>query len=184
MKALIPLMDGYRHFARRYPALFICLNLILVILWLNVIMSFSGEDATVSGGRSARILVGLINAIAPSANITLDNYESIEALDNSEKVLRKLAHMFEYGVLSALAWSALFGFRRIKRKISYIIPVLFVCIIGSIDEKNQTTVEGRYGSWFDVCVDMLGAAIAMFVIYRLIRRYHSLKRETDSRCGA
>lgn len=176
-------MDGYRHFARRFPVLFICINLILVIWWLGVIMWFSGENAEVSGGRSARILVTIVNAVDPSANVTLENYESIALLDNSEKVIRKLAHMFEYAVLATLVWAVLFGFRNLSRRFAYIIPVLLVGLAGSIDEKHQTYVDGRYGSWVDVCIDMLGAVIAVFIAYRLTCRYRALKRETSSNPG-
>ena len=184
MKAFVAVMDACRRFARRRPVPFVCINIILVILWVLVIMSFSDENAYISGGRSARLLVGLVNIFNPSADITLENYDSIEALDNCEKVIRKLAHMFEYGILSALVWSALFGIPRFERRFANIIPVVFAGLIVIIDEKNQTSVEGRYGSWFDVCVDMLGAVIALFVIYHLIRRYRALKREMNSRRGA
>ena len=173
-------MDAYRHFARRYPVLFTGINLVFVCLWVSVIMGFSGEDSEVSGGRSARILVGIINVIAPSADVTLDNYESLEALQNTEKALRKGAHMFEYGVLAMLVWAVLFGIRDLPRRYAYILPVLFVICTGSIDEKNQTTVSGRTGSWVDVCVDAVGALIAVFIAYRLTMRYRLAKRMMNS----
>ena len=122
MKISIRIMDAYRRFARRYPALFIGINLVFVCLWVSVIMGFSGEDSEVSGGRSARILVGIINVIAPSADVTLENYESLEALQNTEKALRKAAHMFEYGVLAMLVWAVLFGFYDLPRRYAYILP--------------------------------------------------------------
>ena len=184
MKMLIRAMDGYRRSARSHPALFVCINLILVISWTGLIMRFSGENAEVSGGRSARILVTLVRAIAPSSGVTLDNYETVLVLDNCEKVLRKLAHMTEYGILAALVWSALYGIKKLSRRIRSLIPPLFVCMIGSIDEINQTRVDGRYGSWFDVCVDLLGALIALIVIYRLIRLYDLRKDMMNSRPGA
>lgn len=171
MNAGFRMMDGYRRFARSHAVIFICVNLILLILWMNLIMCFSGENAEISGGRSARILVGIVNIFDPSANVTLENYDTIEALDNCEKVIRKLAHMFEYAVLAMLAWSVLFGFRHLPRRFAYIIPVVLVCIMGSIDEKNQAVTPGRYGSQIDVCIDMLGAVSAVVTAYRLTCRY-------------
>ena len=179
MRAAEKVMDAYRLFARKYPVLFIGINLMLICLWISVIMGFSSENDEVSGGRSARILVGLVNVIAPSADVTLKNYESLEALQNTEKALRKAAHMFEYGVLAMLVWAVMFGFRDLPRRYAYIMPVLAVICVGSIDEKNQTTVTGRTGSWVDVCVDAAGALIAVFIAYRLTKMYRDLKRRQD-----
>ena len=181
MKFSLKKMDAYRRFARSHPVVFTLINLMLICIWITVIMGFSGENAEVSGGRSSRILVGIINLIAPSADVTLENYESIEALENTEKVLRKMAHMFEYGVLAMLTWAVFFGFRDLPRKYAYCLPVLLVILLGSIDEKRQTTVSGRYGSWFDVCVDAVGAMIAVFIAYRLTMRYRSYFGRSDLR---
>ena len=134
-------------------------------------MKFSGEDADKSGPKSARVVVGIVNAVAPSANVTLENYESVPALHNSERVVRKIAHMMEYGMLSALVFAFLFAFRKLPRIYAYVLPVVFVALIGITDEKNQTTVSGRYGSWFDVCVDVFAAVIVILLIRRLTMRY-------------
>lgn len=168
-------MDAYRRYARRHPLRFIGINLILVALWVGVIMHFSGENADISGGRSARLLVGLVNTVVPSANVTMDNYKSMDALFNAEKVIRKLAHMIEYSVLSILIWSVCFGFRKMPRKYAYILPVIFTASLAVIDERNQTTISGRYGSWFDVCVDITASIITVILAYRLTRRYRALK---------
>ncbi len=147
-------------------------------------MGFSGEDSEVSGGRSAKILVGIINVIAPSADVTLENYETFDQLENTEKALRKAAHMFEYGVLAMLVWAVCFGLSDLPRKYAYILPVLFAVCIGSIDEKNQTTVSGRTGSMIDVCVDATGALIAVFIAYRLTMRYRRAKMMPNSHHAA
>lgn len=175
-------MDAYRLYARRHPIRFICINTILVICWVFVIMRFSGEEADISGARSSKILVGIVNVLAPSADVTLDNYESVAYLHNSEKVVRKVAHMIEYGILTVLIWSVLFGFRDLSRSYAYILPVVFVALLGIIDEKNQTTVSGRYGSWFDVSVDIAASIIVVTLLYHLTRRYRRRKmRENKSR---
>lgn len=175
MNSVMKILDAYRRFARRHPLRFIGICSILIIIWMAVIMRFSGESADISGNRSARMLVGIVNTVAPSADITLDNYEQIPALHNSERVVRKAAHMIEYGILTALIWSLLFGFRDLPRKYSYIFPVIIVFCLGIIDEKNQTTIEGRYGSWFDVCVDTVSAIIIVCLARYLTDRYRRQK---------
>ncbi len=176
----VVVLDVYRRFARSHPVSFICINLIFVILWINTIMWFSGENAEISGGRSAQILVSIVNAVDPDANVTLENYESIVALDNCEKVIRKLAHMFEYGVLAFLVCATSFGFRNLPRRYACIASVLFAGVVGIADERNQTVTDGRYGSWVDVCIDMLGAAIAVMIVYHLTIRYRRRKRKTNN----
>ncbi len=178
---IIKMMDAYRNYARRHPLRFIGINLILVVLWTTVIMRFSGESADISGDRSARILVGIVNTIAPDADVTLDNYETNPRLHNSERVIRKIAHMTEYGLLSFLLFSFLFGFRDLDRKYAYVLPVAFTAVLGTVDEINQTRVAGRYGSLFDVCVDVFAAVIAVLIARRLTLRYRSfsLRRNKD-----
>ncbi len=168
-------MDAYRRYARRHPLRFIGINLILVVLWVCLIMHFSGENADISGGRSARLLVGLVNTVAPSANVTMDNYKSMDALFNAEKVIRKMAHMTEYAMLTVLVWSVCFGFREMPRKYAYVLPVIFTAVLAVIDEKNQTTISGRYGSWFDVCVDITASILTVTLAYHLTKRYRRLK---------
>ncbi|MCR5591235.1 MAG: VanZ family protein [Lachnospiraceae bacterium] len=172
----VKITDAYRGAARRQPVIFVAVNIVLVILWVALIMHFSGEIADVSGQRSAKIVVGIINTVAPSANVTLENYESIEALHNSERVVRKLAHMTEYGILTVLIMSVLFGFRDFPRKCSYLIVVIATAVLATIDEKNQTTVEGRYGSAFDVCIDVAASLIAVRLIFLLTQSYRRKKR--------
>ncbi len=176
----VGMLDAYRRFARRHPIRFIGINIALVVLWIGVIMRFSGENADVSGPRSAKVLVGIVNVVAPSANITLDNYETVDALQNCERVIRKLAHAIEYGILTTLVFAVLFGFKDLPRKYAYILPVVFVFCLGAIDEKNQTTVSGRYGSWFDVCVDTAAAIIVVILIRRLTKRYRLWKIRRNS----
>ena len=180
MKVFVRITDAYRRFARSHPVFFIITNMILVLAWTFVIMRFSGESADISGPRSAKIVVGIVNTVAPSANVTLENYELVPWLHNSERVVRKLAHMAEYSVLTLLIWALLFGFYNLPRKYVNAIPVIATFILGMIDEKKQTTIAGRYGSWFDVCVDTAAAILTVIVIDRLTKRYRRLKKESNN----
>jgi VanZ family protein len=76
-----------------------------------------------------------------------------------DTILRKLAHMAEYGLLWLLWWRAL----------AYPSPALPAAIaIGYAitDELHQTTVEGRHGSPLDVLIDSAGVAVAMALALR------------------
>ncbi len=79
-----------------------------------------------------------------------------------DTVLRKLAHMAEYGLLWFLWWRAL-GYAR---------PALAVAITiayAAGDEFHQSFVEGRHGALSDVAIDALGAGIAAALIVRRLQ---------------
>ncbi|MBO4904429.1 MAG: VanZ family protein [Lachnospiraceae bacterium] len=179
---IVAVMDVYRCFARRHPVCFICVNMVLVLLWVGVIMHFSGEDADVSGRRSSSILVGIIHAMSPSSEVTVNGYDYDPVLINAERVVRKIAHMIEYGILSILIRSLLFGFASLPRVFAYVLPVIGVACLGVVDEMNQRSIPGRYGSLFDVSVDITASVITMFIVYRLTERYRCLKRENNNPC--
>ncbi len=168
-------MDAYRRFARRHPLRFICISVLLVICQVAIIWHFSGENSDISGNRSSSILIGLAGVFAPSANVTKDAIDASETLINCERVVRKSAHMAEYALLTILIWSALFGIRKLPRRYAYIIPVIFVACLGILDEMNQTRIDGRYGSWFDVCVDVTASILTVYLAYRLTKRYRRAK---------
>ena len=83
-------------------------------------------------------------------------------LGSWDLILRKLAHMVEYGLLWFLWWRAL-GYG------NPLVPAAIAIGYAVTDELHQTTVEGRHGSPLDVLIDSAGIALA----YALARRVRS-----------
>ena len=80
-------------------------------------------------------------------------------LGSWDTILRKLAHMVEFGLLWFLWWRALgYGSR--------LWPALIAIAYAVTDELHQTTVEGRVGSPVDVLIDSAGVALAVLVARR------------------
>jgi VanZ family protein len=77
-------------------------------------------------------------------------------------ILRKCAHMTEFGLLWFLWWRAL-GYG------NPLVPAAIAVGYAITDELHQTTVEGRHGSPLDVLIDSAGIALA----YALARRARS-----------
>lgn len=73
-------------------------------------------------------------------------------------VLRKLAHMAEFGVLFLLWWRALGG----RPAAAAAIAIAYAIS----DELHQTTVEGRNGNALDVLVDSVGVGVAWLTARR------------------
>ena len=93
------------------------------------------------------LLMGLIFFLSaqPDLNSGLGTWDTI---------LRKLAHMAEFGLLWLLWWRAL-GYR------GKALPALIAIAYAVIDELHQTTVEGRVGSPLDVLIDSAGVGLAI-----------------------
>ncbi len=77
-----------------------------------------------------------------------------------DTVLRKLAHMTEFGLLWFLWWRAL-GF-------GSPVPAIAIAVAyAASDEFHQTFVDGRHGSPWDWAIDAAGVGIAgALVVYR------------------
>ena len=74
-------------------------------------------------------------------------------------LLRKLAHVTEYAVLTLCWWRALRGLgvaRAAARSRSRSIALAYA----ATDEFHQTFVDGRHGTPVDVLIDAIGMAIA------------------------
>jgi len=84
-----------------------------------------------------------------------------------DTVLRKLAHMAEYGLLWFLWWRAL-GYGNPS------IAIVIALAYAASDEYHQTLVEGRSGSAADWAIDAAGAGLAgLAVVLRARRRARS-----------
>ncbi len=87
-------------------------------------------------------------------------------LGSWDTVLRKLAHMTEYGLLWFLWWRA-FDYRHAG-------PAIAMTLLwAASDEYHQTFIEGRHGSPWDVAIDAVGVGLAglLVVVVRKRRAY-------------
>jgi VanZ family protein len=92
------------------------------------------------------LLMALIFALSAQPNLN-------SGLGGWDLILRKLAHMTEYGLLWLLWWRAL-GYR---------LPAAAAAITlgyAATDEWHQTMVTGRHGTPVDVLIDGAGVAVA------------------------
>ena len=84
-------------------------------------------------------------------------------LGSLDTVLRKLAHMTEYGLLWFSLWRA-FGYRDPR-------PAIAVALLyAASDELHQSFVQGRHGSPVDWCIDAAGVGLAGLVVVLYDRR--------------
>jgi VanZ family protein len=129
-----------------------------VVLWSALILSAANDRF--SGARTGGWIERLFGSSAPELNI----------------LVRKSAHLTEYGILALLAWRASRNFT---------IPMLVVLAVASTDEYVQSWVPSRTGQPSDVLLDLCGAAIALllltFVRRRISRRFTTESQRTARR---
>jgi VanZ family protein len=86
-----------------------------------------------------------------------------------DTILRKAAHMAEYGLLWWLWWRAL-GYRHMAAAAAITIAY------AATDELHQSFVTGRHGTPVDVLIDAAGVALAMAAAARTRRATASRAR--------
>jgi VanZ family protein len=94
----------------------------------------------------------------------LSSIPNLESGLKQDFILRKIAHIFEYGILCFLLLRALR-----EEKISLIRIVIFSVILSFFyalsDEYHQSFIYGRYGSLVDVGIDSIGILIIGLLWY-------------------
>ena len=84
-------------------------------------------------------------------------------------IFRKIAHITEYAVLTFLFFRASSKNLNYKKAVSY--SALFSITFALTDEYHQLFVFGRGGNLGDVFIDSLGVFLAVFLIYRKVRKW-------------
>ncbi len=74
-----------------------------------------------------------------------------------DTILRKCAHMAEFGLLWFLWWRALGHGNRA-------VPAAIAIAYAITDEVHQTFVQGRHGAPLDVLIDSAGVLLAILVV--------------------
>ncbi len=130
---------------------------IIVIVWICIIFSFSLQKGSDSGETSNNLLNFIIN-IFYDADVLME--ENMDLYNNLSLIIRKLAHMSEYAILSLLIF-----INAKKINITFLITLVVACM----DECIQLFIPGRSGSIIDVGIDMLGSLICLLFIKIIIK---------------
>jgi len=83
-------------------------------------------------------------------------------------ILRKIAHISEYGILAFLIWRAIFHSIRINLSKTYAWSGAFSFIYAISDEIHQIFVPTRHGSILDILIDGIG--IGLMLCFLIVRK--------------
>lgn len=116
-----------------------------VILWMGVIFSFSAFPTTKAGG--------------------------IYWVDF---VIKKTAHIVEYGFLTLLSYRALRAYG-VTNKNAAVWAILFSILYGASDEFHQSFTPGREPRVRDVFFDTIGSMLAIYATWNWLDKFPKLK---------
>lgn len=80
-------------------------------------------------------------------------------------ILRKLAHAFEFGVLTFLIFRVLGQTEKRHVYWNLFWAFIFTVLYAISDEYHQSLVQGRIGAYTDVLIDSAGGFVAAWLLY-------------------
>lgn len=140
-------------------------KIILLILWMGLIFSFSNQTGTSSSSLSTKVLT----RIAITIDKDMTDEEIDEFVDKYSFIIRKVAHLTIYFVLGILAYINLREYMKVTPAL-VIYSIIFCLVYASTDEIHQLLVNGRSGNIYDVILDTCGSTLAILISYYSRRR--------------
>lgn len=119
------------------------------IIMMIVIFMFSNQTGNESSGLSSQIVVWI---------------QTYLHIPISEFIVRKLAHMSEYALLT---FTFIYGFYHNQFSTKKIICLALLCtfLYACSDELHQLFIGGRAGQFTDVLIDTSGGCLASLFFY-------------------
>lgn len=151
---------------KKFIAILVVLVLIALI-WHNSWLSAAASDY--DSRRVARLMEPLFRWFGVTW--------SLSYIDD---VVRKMAHAFEYMVLSIAIFTAFAVNTKIRGRRRFIAVMLIIVCVASIDESIQLFSPGRAGMWQDVLLDSFGGLLG-FSIASIVRWLACLSSSNTSK---
>lgn len=137
-----------------------------LLLWVGFI--FFASTGTMSASNTSLVVRPLLLWLFPDI--------TEEGLLYGHFLVRKAAHLTEYGLLAVLAARAFRTSTRAPlRRYWYAFALALVALCALLDEYHQSFLPSRTGTPYDSLLDTTGGLIAL-AVYTLVRKYRSRKR--------
>ena len=136
------------------------ISLIITLLWVAVIFSFSLQPAGASSQLSLGVGHWLIDLL-PSAIKDKLMAMPQEQLEFLHTLLRKTGHFSEYLILGILSMITV---QQTELRYKRWTGLGFCLLVASVDETIQLFVSGRSGQVSDVLLDFVGALCGILLI--------------------
>lgn len=151
------------------------IGILLVVIWMVVIFSFSHQPADTSSEISGSISDQIVTEMNEILDMDWGRNQVLQYAKWIEMPVRKAAHMTEYAILAILLLHMLTALWEQKvpfQKKWYGIAIGLSACYASTDEFHQLFIEGRSGQVRDVLIDTAGAAIGMLLAFLVLQLYN------------
>jgi len=129
------------------------------LLWMPLVLGASSDPF--SAEHTGKVLKVFFGWMQP------------EPFDLLHFMIRKLAHLSEYGILAFLffrAWRATFPLPGISWGIQWArIAFFMTALVACLDEWHQTYLPKRTGNLHDILLDSTAALVAQVVLFLFLR---------------
>lgn len=126
--------------------------IVLLVLWMIGVFFLSNQNGEDSGAVSHKVALLM----------SFGNEEKAEII---EPMVRKVAHMTEYGVGAMLFYGILLTYPKVTIKPKIVMTLAFILVYAGLDELHQSFIDARNGSAWDVAIDAFGGAIGTGAMY-------------------
>lgn len=156
---------------------------VLAIVWMCIIFAFSAQTKEESGAVSESFTYHMVSSTRSFFHLDLSDERVKEIADAIEGLVRKVAHMTEFGILSVLLyiWIGQWEMRFLRRSVT---AAGATAVYAATDEFHQLFVAGRSGRFSDVCIDSAGAVLGVLVFalfVKLVQHVHARKLKQEIR---
>lgn len=159
---------------------------VLAIIWMCIIFALSAQGKEESGAVSESFTYRVVSSTKFFFHLDMDDARVKEVADAIEGLVRKAAHMTEFGILSVLLyiWIGQWSMSFLRR---WGTAFGAATVYAATDEIHQLFVAGRAGRFSDVCIDGVGACLGILVlvlaskIVNLVKAAKARKQEREER---
>ncbi len=154
---------------------------LLVLLWFVVISLFSSQTREESGNLSGSITQWLVEHFTPHWE-TLGQAAQEELVAMWRVIIRKGAHMAEFGVLGMLLFVAWSGACECVLLHRVLLAAGCSFLAAVLDEAHQAFVPERGPSLRDVFIDFTGALLGILFLWLVVwlLQKHAKQKETHA----
>lgn len=149
---------------------------ILILLDFIIIFNFSNQNGLESSMVSRKVTIFILNIFGDYDDTLLTEEEEV-IVENTESVIRKVAHFSIYTILGVLLMSLTETYE-ISNKKRILISLLIGIFYAALDEIHQIFIPGRTALFTDVLIDTLGVLVGMlivFILFKLMKRKREKK---------
>lgn len=138
--------------------------IVLTIIWMIVIFTFSSKSPTESNSTSKGLIKSFVHIVE---RVTNKDLNEIKIANKMNFIIRKCAHFSLYAILGIFVYRL---FLIIKIKDIKLFSIIFCLIYALSDELHQLYIPGRSGMIRDVLIDTLGSITAILILNKIYKK--------------